>query len=121
MTNEVAFYILIALVFAAGFVSAIVVNIVFFAKDRNKPDPTEGIREDLPTPDEFDRLFRIVQLHNGLFRIEEYNTDGEYWNSYPTELGQFQFNTLKDAVARKAVLVQHKKEKAGYRAKRLVQ
>ena len=70
-----------------------------------------------PHQDNFESKFRIVELQNGKYRIEQ--NDGLEWGM-PEFLGPHIADSLDEAKSIKATYVREKALQAGYRMKRVV-
>ena len=81
--------------------------------------PTRGARKDSkPAGNKYDSVFRIVELQNGMYRVEQLS----YWTewSIPSGIGPYNFDTLEEAQARKEQLIAELAKCDGYRVKRVV-
>lgn len=72
---------------------------------------------DDPADDDFENQVRIVELENGIFSVQVWDTLRREW-TYP--FGHHQFNTLELAKQDKESRVAELKREAGYRFKRVV-
>ena len=82
--------------------------------------PTRGSRKDNePAGNKYDSVFRIVELQNGKYRVEQLSYWTDEW-SIPSSLGPYTFDTLEEAQARKAQLIADLMKADGYRVKRVV-
>lgn len=88
-----------------------VVILVFVLIDHKKH------KADCPADDDFDNQVRIVELENGIFSVQVWDTLRCEWN-YP--FGHHQFNTLELAKKDKESRIAELKREAGYRFKRVV-
>ena len=70
-------------------------------------------------PDRLDDQYRIVELHNGKYRVEQYRYWSNDWGA-PEDIGEDIFDTLEEAQNRKNSLVARMSERAGYRMKKVV-
>jgi len=70
-------------------------------------------------PERLDDQYRIVELHNGKYRVEQYRYWYNDWGT-PEDIGEYVFDTLDAARNRKNSLVARMSERAGYRMKKVV-
>lgn len=89
--------------------------------------PTRGSRKDAgtiePTGSKYDKLFRIVELYNGLFQVQQwYDWKGNCMGGWgiPDPIGPYTFESLSSAQARKTQLIRYMQEQEGYRVKRVI-
>ena len=82
--------------------------------------PTRGSRKDSkPADNKYDRVFRIVELQNGTYRVEQLSYWTDEW-SIPSGIGPYNFDTLEEAQSRKEQLIAELVKRDGYRVKRVV-
>lgn len=82
--------------------------------------PTRGSRKDSkPAGNKYDSVFRIVELQNGMYRVEQLSYWTDEW-SIPSGIGPYNFDTLEEAQVRKVQLIAELAERDGYRVKRVV-
>lgn len=86
--------------------------IVFVWWDLKRPRP------DRPANDDYEHQVRIVQLENGQYVVQRFNTVTLEWRS--KVFGKTHFNNLEDAKQEKAKQVKELIDDAGYYIKRVV-
>ena len=101
-----SFFYVVALVM---FLGAIIVILILGPKEKN----------DKPQTDNPEDNYRIVELNNGKFKVEEYSKWKDCWDS-PDILGPYIFDTIQEARARINRLLEQEKENKGYRVKRII-
>lgn len=67
-----------------------------------------------------EKSFRIVELESGRFSVQEWQWWNEDWGIPMEKIGPYTFDTLREAEARKAKLVEASKSRLGLRIKRVV-
>lgn len=79
--------------------------------------------KDSPTGHAPDRMFRIVELQNGMFRVQKWFNGRSCWDT-PTVFGQYTFDTLDEAQMKKDRLIAEKQAEMavrdGFSIKRVV-
>ena len=88
----------------------VVAGIVIVLLDHRKHKSQE------PSDDDFEHQVRIVELENGIFSVQVWDTLRRKWD-YP--FGRHQFDTLELAKKDKESRVTELKREAGYRFKRV--
>lgn len=82
--------------------------------------PTRRARKDSkPAGNKYDSVFRIVELQNGKYRVEQLSYWTDEWH-IPSGIGPYTFDTLEEAQVRKVQLIAELAERDGYRVKRVV-
>jgi hypothetical protein len=97
---------------AIGFalVSAFICVVILAPTRRDKTN-------DAHAENSYEKSFRIVELQNGMYRVERWNN---YLMEWETPFGHYTCDTLEAAKVKKAQLIADRQEADGYRFKRVV-
>ena len=74
-------------------------------------------KEPAPTGNSYGDMFRIVELQNGMYRVQRWEKHRNVWE---TPFGHNTFDTLAEAQEKKAWFIGNMAEAEGYRVKRVV-